>query len=82
MVVQVAASSKCSRCIGIEKADYPSEFAVVSFKNYLLNNSNGRNFWSPFLSPVDSEIFCVEYGQRIPQMDEMVRKNLPRFRIN
>ncbi len=33
VVLQVAAASKCARCIGIEKAELPSNIALVSVEN-------------------------------------------------
>lgn len=34
VVLHVAAAAKCSRCIGIEKADLPASYAEAIFSNY------------------------------------------------
>lgn len=62
VVLQVAASSKCKKCYGIEPAEWPVLFAKVCLCE------------SDFVFVVHYLPHCdVEHGTRIHEMDAMVR---------
>lgn len=66
VVCQVAGGAKCKKCIGIEKAEVPADFARVSCIDFHVTRCKNDSF--------------IESGIRISEMDEVVRQILQRIR--
>ena len=64
VVLQVSAATDCKFCYGIEKAEWPAEYAVVSEAQYFLlfNNSTILDFMEVVSNnPLRLILFCREF---------------------